>query len=409
MHKIVVFLIVLLFSSSNLRAQTDVEGMKKRTVFIICAFDGGYGTGSGFVLDGGRYVITNHHVISCTEQGGEVHLAVDVELTIPASVEWSSPREDLAILVPERRVERPSIVFAGKNGAGDRAADGVEVQAVGFPGAADLDSYPDLSDPNTFNATFTKGSVSRVIRNSETGVDYIQHDAPINPGNSGGPLFNECGEVVGINTMKSTVGEGIAWSVHVDELIVEMDKLNIDYAVARNVCSPTIQAAPSPWLYTSTVAALLLAAVALLLTATKGGRRTVQHSISHIRSLTVRTKPIDIPPAPNPSATATPRLIGKKGQYAGKEFGLAEGSIVLGRDPVVSQIVFPSGQTEISKGHCRISYSMSKRAFLLEDLGSTNGTFLITGEQVNPGNQVELRSGDLFYLSNPSYLFEVRY
>ena len=29
----------------------------------------------------------------------------------------------------------------------------------------------------------------------------IQIDAPINPGNSGGPLFNEFGEVVGINSL----------------------------------------------------------------------------------------------------------------------------------------------------------------------------------------------------------------
>src|SRR5678815_3200845 len=38
--------------------------------------------------------------------------------------------------------------------------------------------------------------------------DFIQTDAPINPGNSGGPLFNEAGEVVGINTMIFSQGGG---------------------------------------------------------------------------------------------------------------------------------------------------------------------------------------------------------
>ena len=30
--------------------------------------------------------------------------------------------------------------------------------------------------------------------------DFLQIDAPINPGNSGGPLFNQSGQVIGIDT-----------------------------------------------------------------------------------------------------------------------------------------------------------------------------------------------------------------
>jgi serine protease Do len=45
----------------------------------------------------------------------------------------------------------------------------------------------------------------------------IQISAPINPGNSGGPLVNMCGEVLGINTVKTVGTEGIGYITPVNE------------------------------------------------------------------------------------------------------------------------------------------------------------------------------------------------
>ena len=55
------------------------------------------------------------------------------------------------------------------------------------------------------------------------GAKLIQHTAPINPGNSGGPLFDECGRVIGINTLRtlpkeSDYAQGIFFAVDIREL-----------------------------------------------------------------------------------------------------------------------------------------------------------------------------------------------
>ena len=48
-------------------------------------------------------------------------------------------------------------------------------------------------------------------------VDLIQTDASINLGNSGGPLVSGQAEVVGINTSKVRVGQGIGFAININD------------------------------------------------------------------------------------------------------------------------------------------------------------------------------------------------
>ena len=59
-----------------------------------------------------------------------------------------------------------------------------------------------LGNPFGLGGTVTAGIVSALGRNIGDGPydRFIQIDAPINEGNSGGPLFNQRGQVIGINT-----------------------------------------------------------------------------------------------------------------------------------------------------------------------------------------------------------------
>ncbi|MGK9797736.1 trypsin-like peptidase domain-containing protein, partial [Salmonella enterica subsp. enterica] len=67
----------------------------------------------------------------------------------------------------------------------------------------------------------TAGIVSAKSRAlpDDTYVPFIQTDVAVNPGNSGGPLFNQRGEVIGINSqIYSRTGgyQGLSFAIPID-------------------------------------------------------------------------------------------------------------------------------------------------------------------------------------------------
>ncbi len=105
------------------------------------------------------------------------------------------PGSDLAVIRLLPKEEGQTWPFA-ELGNSDDLLVGEMVFAMGNP----------FSLATDFTPTVTFGIVSGTHRYQEgqgnrmlVYPDCIQVDAPVNPGNSGGPLFNEAGEVVGIN------------------------------------------------------------------------------------------------------------------------------------------------------------------------------------------------------------------
>ena len=92
---------------------------------------------------------------------------------------------------------------------------------------------------------------------------------------------------------------------------------------------------------------------------------------------------------PGPSeATSEPRFALRfiSGKYQGGEYPLAEGQeIVIGRSSELDMVLV---EEMVSRKHARIA--LTEGAISIEDLGSTNGTF-VNGEKVQQGN---LREGD---------------
>jgi len=156
--------------------------------------------GSGVVVSGDGYVLTNEHVIRGADQ---IAVSTYDGRIAMARVVGTDPDTDLAVLYVDLPNLRP-ISF----GNPDAARVGDVVLAIG--------------NPYGFGQTVTQGIISAIGRwglNLTTYENYLQTDADINPGNSGGALVDVGGKLLGINSAiysRSGGSQGIGLAVPVD-------------------------------------------------------------------------------------------------------------------------------------------------------------------------------------------------
>lgn len=151
--------------------------------------------GSGVVIDGSGYIITNLHVIAGAT---DITIALSDGRRCPGLVVGVDSLTDLALL----KIDADRLIPISW-GDSDECRVGTPVWAIGSPFGLDQ--------------TVTFGILSgknRLVRASSRYQDFMQSDAAINPGNSGGPLVNSSGQLIGINT--AIVGDtfrGVSFSI----------------------------------------------------------------------------------------------------------------------------------------------------------------------------------------------------
>ncbi len=168
-------------------------------------------TGSGVIVSGDGYIVTNNHVIS---NAANIEITTNDNRNYKATLIGADPATDLALLKIEEK-DLPAIVL----GDSDFLQIGEWVLAVG--------------NPFNLTSTVTAGIVSAKARNINI-LNYdptqdafplesfIQTDAAVNPGNSGGALVNKNGELVGINTaIASRTGSYSGYSFAIPVSIVQ--------------------------------------------------------------------------------------------------------------------------------------------------------------------------------------------
>lgn len=171
--------------------------------------------GSGVVVDGRGYIVTNNHVISEAANNPAQYKTTVVfndGKKVPANLVGRDPKSDLAVL----KVDNVDNLSVAKFGDSDKLRVGDEVIAAGAPLG--------------LRSTVTQGIVSALHRpvplsgdgsDTDTVIDGVQTDASINHGNSGGPLIDMSGNVIGINTAGKSLSDsasGLGFAIPVNEV-----------------------------------------------------------------------------------------------------------------------------------------------------------------------------------------------
>ncbi len=172
------------------------------------------GVGSGFILTGDGYVMTNAHVV---EGADEVIVTLPDKREFKARTIGSDKRSDVALV----KIEATGLPFV-RVGDSNRLKVGEWVIAIGSPFGLEN--------------SVTAGIVSAKARDTDSFLPLIQTDVAINPGNSGGPLINMRGEVVGINSQiysRSGGYMGISFAIPIDEAIRVSEQLRVGGRVVR--------------------------------------------------------------------------------------------------------------------------------------------------------------------------------
>ncbi|HEX5382556.1 MAG TPA: Do family serine endopeptidase [Acinetobacter sp.] len=180
--------------------------------------------GSAFFISKDGYLLTNHHVV---ENASKVTIMMNDRRELDATVIGSDERTDVALL-KVKGTQFPALT----TGNVDQLKVGEPVLAIGSPFG--------------FDYSASAGIVSAKMRNmmGETSVPFIQTDVALNPGNSGGPLFNQRGEVVGVNSriFSGTGGYmGLSFSIPIDVAMDIAEQLKKNGKVTRSYLGVMMQ------------------------------------------------------------------------------------------------------------------------------------------------------------------------
>lgn len=183
------------------------------------------GLGSGTIVDGRGYILTNNHVI---EDADKIIVKLKDGRELNAKLIGADKATDLAVV----KITGKKLPVA-KLGNSDDLLVGETVMAIG--------------NPFGLEQTVTQGIVSAKGRSSVGLTDYedfIQTDAPINPGNSGGPMVNLRGQIVGVNTAifsRSGGNMGIGFAIPINMAKKIMQSLIDSGRVTRGFLGVVIQ------------------------------------------------------------------------------------------------------------------------------------------------------------------------
>ena len=208
MSRWALFLLALLALASPAQAD-DISAAGRSVVrVVVIAFEDGevsdFGHGSGFAVAPNR-IVTNAHVVALAADDPKMVVVGVVppegSQAFRAHVVAVDPARDLALVELDQGTLAPLSLYVGT------LEDGSPVAALGYPGNVDLATARSAEDYiMPVPPTRSVGIFSNV--RPINGITTLLHTANIARGHSGGPLLDQCGRVLGVNTLITRSQDG---------------------------------------------------------------------------------------------------------------------------------------------------------------------------------------------------------
>ena len=173
--------------------------------------------GTGFLIDGRGYLITNAHVL----KGKGVVVNNNGE-DLTATIAYIDKDRDLALLKIDDESFKPvaSLPYSFKRSNFNLGAD---IYTLGYP-----------RDIIVYNS----GYISATAGHDDGDTSSLQISLPANPGNSGGPVLNKNGEVVGILSAREAGAEGVVFAVKSNGIYDMLDDLKKEDTSYQSIKMP---------------------------------------------------------------------------------------------------------------------------------------------------------------------------
>lgn len=183
----------------NLKSQ-DFSRIVEDVIESVVSVKTDKNIGSGAIISGNGYIVTNYHVIKDAASGavktydGNTHAV---------RVVGFDEGKDIAVLKIEGSFKALSFGDSNDVDVGQR------VIALGSPAGLEF--------------SVNEGIIS--ARREIDGKNYFQTDVALNPGNSGGPLVDARGEIIGINNFKIQGFEGLNFALESNDAKTITDQI----------------------------------------------------------------------------------------------------------------------------------------------------------------------------------------
>ncbi len=194
-------------NQSTLDKKIDINSAKNNNKPVAAERTGG----TGFLVDGKGYIVTNAHVIN---KADSVYVENNNGIYYKATTVFVDDKLDLAILkIGDKRFKpMETLPYTIRRTSVDL---GEQIFTLGYPREEIVYGEGYLSALTGYNGDTVSCQIT----------------IPANPGNSGGPVLNNAGEVIGVLSGKQAKAEGVVFAIKSNNIYKALEELrkNDDY------------------------------------------------------------------------------------------------------------------------------------------------------------------------------------